>query len=331
MTMLSVWFWYGVLGLVTAVFLTGLSPYFLFPAFVAAILLLVQSRLRAPWDEIVLFLAALPALVIWLSLSALGEQVQGLALHPLFTIPAAFGAMTLVPLLAARPLSGARWTRALGAIGALAIVVAVAAGLQPAFSARAPQRLDIDFVDDHDVKQAKWVAETGATLPPGLRAAMPSFSHAPEPISPLLRQAAYSARAGALRFAVPAATIASKPQGRGRVVTLTLHASSNANRVVVVVPKDAALTHAQIYDKGFDPSKDSLNPAGTILVCATDDCRATTFTLTFADARPVTVTVGEQQYGLPADGAKLTAARPRTAVASQSGDTTIVFGKLTLP
>jgi hypothetical protein len=331
MTLLSVWFWYAVLGIVTAIFLTGLSPYFLFPAFVAALLLLMQSRLREPWSEIFLFLAALPALVIWLSLSALGEQVQGLALHPLFTVPAAFGAMTLLPLLAARPLSRERWLRALGAIGALAILAAAAAGLQPAFSARAPQRLSIDFVDDHDAKQAKWVAETIAPLPASLRAAMPSFAHKPEPISPLLRGAAFSAPAGALRFALPAATIASKPQGAGRVVTLTLHASSNANRVVVVVPKDAALTHAEIYGKGFDPSKDTLNPAGTILVCATDDCRTTAMTLTFADTKPVTLTVGEQQYGLPADGARLRAARPRAAVASQSGDTTIVFGKLTLP
>jgi hypothetical protein len=333
LTSLSVWFWYAGLGLVTAIFLPGLSPYFLFPALIASILLLVQSRLREPWGgmmgETALFLAALPALVIWLSLSAMGEQVQGLALHPLFTVPAAFGAMALLPLLAGRPLSRTGWARALTGFGVGAIVVAVVAGLQPAYSARSPQRLNIDFVDDHDAKQAKWVVETGAPLPASLRAAMP-FSHVAAPISPLLRQAAYSARAGTTRFAVPAASVVSKPAGQGRIVTLTLHASSNANRVVVVVPKDAALVRAELDGKSFIPSKDNLNPAGTILACVTDDCRNATFVLTFADSKPVTVTVGEQQYGLPADGAKLLAARPRNAIASQSGDTTIVFGTVML-
>ena len=329
MTAFSVWFWYAVLGLAAAIFLTGLSPYFLFPAIVAAVLLLVQSRLRAPSGEIALFVAALPALAIWLTLSAMGEQVQGLALHPLFTVPAAFGAMTLMPLLAARPLSRAGWMRMLIGFGTAAIAFAVVAGLMPTYSARSPQRLNIDFVDDHDANQAKWVAETGAKLPPSLRAVVP-FSQGAAPISPLLRQAAYSAPAGATRFAMPAATVADKPEGQGRLVTLTLHASSNANRVVVVVPKDAGLVRAGLDGRSFVPSPQSLNPAGTILACATDDCRTAVFTLVFANMKPVTVTIGEQQYGLPADGAKLAAARPRNAVASQSGDTTIVFGKLVL-
>ena len=55
-----------------------------------------------------------------------------------------------------------------------------------------------------------------------------------------------------------------------------------------------------------------------------------TVTLAFADRKPVTVTLGEQHYGIPKDGARFLAARPDSAVASQSGDTTVAFGTLKL-
>src|SRR3569832_2485174 len=65
LTALSIWLWIAVLGLVTAFFLTGLSPYFLFPTFIATILLAVQSRLDHPWSglwaELAIFVAALLA------------------------------------------------------------------------------------------------------------------------------------------------------------------------------------------------------------------------------------------------------------------------------
>ena len=333
MTALSVWIWIALLGLATALYVPGFSPYFLFPALIAAPLLLAQSRARGAWTgalgEAALFVAALPALAVWLALAAQTEQIQGLFLHPAFTVPAAMGAMTLLPLLAARPPSRRASVITLSVATAGAIVLAVVAGLMPAYSATAPQRLNIDFVDDHDAKQAKWVAETGAPLPASLRATMP-FSSDAAAISPLLRQPGYSAPAGDLRFALPAATVVSRPTGQGRIVTLTLHSSTNANRVVVVVPKDAGLVRVTLDGKVFVPSLGNLNPAGTIIVCATDDCRAMTVTLDFASRKPVAVTVGEQRYGLPADGVKLVAARPATAMASQSGDTTVVYGKLVL-
>ncbi len=114
MIALSVWTWMAGLGLLTALTVTGVSPYFLFPALIGSLLLLAQSRLRGAWSgpfgEAVIFLAALPALIVWLSIAAVAELVQGLALHPLFTVPVVFGAMTLLPLLASRPLTRRGWT-----------------------------------------------------------------------------------------------------------------------------------------------------------------------------------------------------------------------------
>lgn len=333
LTALSVWGWIAGLGLLAAVVLPGISPYFLFPGLIGAVLIFAQSFSSSAWKgaaaQLALLVAAIGALVVWLSLAAAGEMVQGLALHPIFTVPAALGGLTLLPLLAARPLARASFWRALGACAVVALGLAVTAGLQPAFSAASPQRLNVDFVDDHVAHKAVWAVETGAKLPQAFRAAAP-FSAKPVPVVPLLRQSAYVTPAGATRFAMPAVTVSSKAEGAGRVVTLAIAASQNANRVVAVIPKDAALVRATLDGKSFVPDPKSLNPVGTILACTTDDCRRMTVTLAFADKKPITVTIGEQHYGVPPDGARLVAARPATAVASQSGDTTVVFGTLKL-
>jgi len=332
LTALSVWLWIAVLGLIAAFFLPGLSPYFVFPAIVAAILLAVQSRLTHAWTgmwaELAIFVAALLPLLIWLSLSGAAESIQGLALHPLITITLAFGAMTLLPLITAHPLSRGAWRWAIIGVSAAAVIAAVAAGLQPAYSAMAPQRLNIVFVDDHVANKGEWAMDTGAPVPAEFRAVQP-FSDQAAQVSPLAFQKMYVAPAGATRFDPPSADAVIGPQGKGRVIVLTVHASDRANRVVVVVPKSAGLTKIDFRGKTFTPRPDSLLP-GTLIACVTDDCRSMRLKLTFATAARVDLTLGEQTYGLPEDGGKLARARPATTIPSQNGDNTIVFGKLTL-
>ncbi|HEV2682525.1 MAG TPA: M20/M25/M40 family metallo-hydrolase, partial [Rhodanobacter sp.] len=155
MTTLAVWFWIAGFGVVTAAFLPGLSPYFVFPALIAGVLLAAQAFAPDAWHgwlaTAALFVAALAMLVIWMPLVANGENIQGLVLHPTFTIPAALGLVVIVPLIAPPG-----WLRLAGASAIAAFVCAIVAGLEPAYSTIAPQRLDIDFVDDHIVDKATW-------------------------------------------------------------------------------------------------------------------------------------------------------------------------------
>jgi hypothetical protein len=333
MTALSVWGWFVVLAVVSAAFLPGLSPFFLFPALVGTVLLLVQSRLTAPWTgamaQLLILLAALLPLLIWLGLAGTGEIIQGLVLHPLFTVPAAFAALTVVPLLAAQPLSRSAWL--VGGVGAaaLALVVSIFAGLQPTYSAWQPQRLNVVFVDDHIANKAQWAIDTGARVPAPMRAIM-LFSDQPVQVTSLVFQKMYIAPAGATRFDMLSADAVIVPQGTGRVVTLRVHASDRADRVVVIVPRAAGLTRVEFRGKTFTPSPDALSPVGTVIACVTDDCRSMTVKLTFASRARTTFTLGEQDFGVPPDGARLVAARPVTAVRSQFGDNTVVFGRLTL-
>lgn len=334
LTALAVWGWMAVLAVVTAAFLPGLSPYFLFPALIGSVLLIAQSRLRGAWTggigEVAMLVAALLPLLIWMSLAAAAEAVQGLALHPLATIPMAFGAMTLLPLLAARPLSRQTWMRLSGGAAAVALVIAIVAGLQPAYTQASPQRLNLAWVDDHVANRGLWNADTGAPLPPSLRAAAPWRDERELP-TPVAFQKSFVAPAGATRFAVPTADITTANTGAGRTVMLTMHASAEASRVVVLVPKDAALTAITLNGKSFTLAAETLNPRGTLVACVTRDCANAMFTLTFANRTPVDLLVAEQRSGLPPDGAKLAKARPSNATAHQIGDTTIVFGKLRVP
>jgi hypothetical protein len=329
---LSVWFWFSGLAVVTAALLPGLSPYFLFPALIASVLLLIQSRLPGAWTgvsgDIALVLAAVPALVIWLSLTATGETVQGLSLHPLFTVPAAFAVISLLPLAPSLRLSRSAWFGSFGAAGLAALAVAIVAGTQPAFSAIAPQRLDITLVDDHIDNKAVWIADTRAPLPPSVRAAAP-FSAKPGKAYSTSFGSDWFAPAGAPRYIPPTATVATVPEGAGRRVTLTLHGSNQTNEMALMVPNTAGLKWFEIGGIRSAVNSDA-SPRGTIIGCATEDCRNQTITLDLATNKPVDITLMEQRFGLPPDGQKIAAARPKEAVASQSGDTVMVLKRLTI-
>ncbi|MGZ5922070.1 MAG: M20/M25/M40 family metallo-hydrolase, partial [Rhizomicrobium sp.] len=77
------WLWFAGFAVVAAWALPGLSPYFLFPSLVAAAAL--------PFG--ITWVPALASLLIWIQLTAAAEPLMGLAVTPLFTLPAAVGLM----------------------------------------------------------------------------------------------------------------------------------------------------------------------------------------------------------------------------------------------
>ena len=73
------WLWFAVLGVITAATLPGLSPYFVFPALVAAVLLLATARRgwTNDWGQAALFVSALAAFVIWIGLVVSRRNADG--------------------------------------------------------------------------------------------------------------------------------------------------------------------------------------------------------------------------------------------------------------
>ncbi|HKU66132.1 MAG TPA: M20/M25/M40 family metallo-hydrolase [Rhizomicrobium sp.] len=300
---IACWLWLAGLAILCAIWAPGLTPYFLFPALVAASLLWARAR------NLALFIAALAGLVIWLGLNQGGEAIMGLRLHPLFTVTAAFALLPLLPLLTAAKGKGPAAVLSL----VLAVGLAVAAGLQPAYSRFAPQRLNLRYVES--AGKAWWLADPVPRLPQSLRAAA-QFS----PVPRRMVETGYVAPAGVARYPAPSASVTRL----GDIVTLDLKAEGDG--VVLDVPADAKLRAATVG--GITVLE---HEKRTAIVCSTPDCGSVRMILRLGSSRPVMLDLRAYRSGLPPEGAKLLAARASLAVPSQGGDRTVLAAKIAIP
>jgi hypothetical protein len=234
---------------------------------------------------------------------------MGLRLHPLFTVSAAFALIALLPLLAK--------ARHLGVFAILslipAVVLAAVAGMQPAFSNTAPERLNLGYVE-RDGK-AWWLADPVPRLPAGLRAAA-AFSAQPE----RLLQRAYVAPAGPARHPAPQVTVARKDDA------VILDMAVDGESIGLLVPAEAKLRAVTIGGVTTQLS------GGTVsITCGTPDCASTPITLKPDSSARLELTLFAYRHGLPPEGAKLLKARPSWAVPDRRGDITAKVAKIVIP
>jgi hypothetical protein len=303
---IACWLWLAALAIGCAIWLPGATPYFLFPALVGAPLLLATVRSgRGP----ALFIAALPALLIWIGFAAIGEQLMELRLHEMFTASAALGLIAILPLL--------REARGLGVSCALslaaALVLAAVAGLMPAYSSAAPERLNLRYVE-RDGK-AWWIADPVQRLPDALRTAA-QFSD----IVKHLPATGYVAASGAARFPTPSARVTRQ----GNDVTLDLNAPGDG--VNLLLPERAGLRSVTIggIEAAAEGQVESIN-------CATPDCGRMQLTLHLGTPAPFEILLRSLRHGLPPQGMAVVKARSPDAVPSQAGDTSVLIGKIAVP
>jgi hypothetical protein len=274
------------------------------------------------------------ALIVWIALVCSGETLMGLRLHELFTIPAAFGLMTGVSLLAARPMDRAAWAVLTVLVAAASVGCAVLQGLAQPYSAETPQRVNIAYFENGSA-QARWIADTswkgvGTEPIPASLIKAGGLKLDADAYAGLALGSAYAGNAGAPRYPLPTASVVGdSKQGGNRVVTLAFNGSAEASAMMLRIPKEAKLLTLDfrgqhlIAPKGWSGS--------TRLGCVSRDCRDMRVTLTLGNSGPLSFAFGEQRYGLAAFGAALKAARPNTAMASQSGDSVILANTLKLP
>jgi hypothetical protein len=298
------WLWLALLAVVCAIWAPGVTPYFLFPCLVAAPVLLF-----ARGSDLALLIAAVAALLVWLAFNQGSEAIMGLKLHPLFMVTAAFGLITLLPLLAK--------ARHLGVSAALSLVVAVVlaavAGMQPAFSSTAPQRLNLAYVEREG--KAWWLADSVPRLPQALRAAA-EFSAQPK----RLLQLAYVAPAGSARQPAPQATVTRT----GDTVTLVL--KTQGEGVGLLIPAKAKLRVVTIGEVTTPVAEGPLS-----ITCGTPDCANAQIALRLDSSEPLDLTLYAYAHGLPPEGAKLFKARPSWAVPDRGGDRSVWMTKIAVP
>jgi hypothetical protein len=260
-----------------------------------------------------------------MTFAALGEDLMGLFLHVLFTVPVAFAVLPLIPVVAQHPLSRRVWSIMCVAAAVCAVAGAVVSGTRPPFSAAAPQRLNISFVDDHITGRALWAADPQGPLPQAVRGAAP-FSSAREPHSFLPHLGGHTASAGEVRFAPPSlAVVAAADDGNTRRIRVQLEGAREAHSLTLIVPTASHLRNVEIGGNAIPTSGDEIRP--TVIHCVGADCIGKEISLTLARKGAVDLLVAEQRYGLPDDGAVLLAARGATGTPSRGGDTTIILAK----
>jgi hypothetical protein len=332
---LGVWLFFGAVALIAAAFLPGLSPYYLFPALIAAPLVLAQAFLPRAWTgptaQWILLVASVPALILWIGLAINAEQIEGLSLHPLVTIPLATALATLVPVLARQQLSHVARFGSAAVAFVIALGFAIWGGLVPTYTEMKPQRLNISYVENDLDHRALWAATARPLgLPASLRA-VANFSAQPAVIDPTSYFMANAAPAGVPHMTPPTADVRIEKGMLGlRRVTLALH-GGNANQVVLVVPHAAWMKAIQIDGKRFDVPGEWEALPREIVDCSTDDCASKEITLELGAKKPVNIVLISQHYSVPPAGAKFQAARPKTAIVSQSGDTTVLISQVKIP
>ena len=303
---IACWLWLAGLAIACAIWMPGATPYFLFPSLVAAPLLLATVR---GGREVALFLAALPALVIWIGFAAIGEQLMGLLLHEMFTVSVGLGLIAVLPLLRKMQGFGLSCTLSLAA----ALVLAVVAGLLPAYSGTAPERLNLHYVERDGM--AWWVADPVTHLPDALRAAArfsDTVQHTP--------MTGYTAPAGGARLSAPNARVSRQ----GGDVTLDLNAPGDA--VALLIPEEAGLKSLSIA--GLEAPAEGRVGA---ISCVTPDCGHGRMTLHLSTSAPFDILLRAITRGLPREGASLLKARAPAGVPSQGGDVTMRIRKITVP
>jgi hypothetical protein len=335
----AAWLWMAGLGVITAATLPGISPYFTFPSFIAAILMLATSRTKNGWSgiagQIALSISAFCALIVWEALVCSGETLMGLSLHELFTVPAAFALLTLVPLLAVRPMSRGVWSGMIAVCMVVAIGCSIAQGLQPPYSPASPQRVNIIYFQK-DQDAPKWIAASawkarGTEQIPAAMIKGAGFAFDKNAYGGLGLGTAYVAPAkGTPTYQLPSATILSDTKsGSTRTVHIAIRASSETNEILFRIPKEAQLQSVALRGQSYSPPKDW--SGDTMLECSSRDCRDLDVTLTLGSTAALTFDFGEQRYGLPPFGDVVKTLRPNTAFSSQSGDGVILANSLKLP
>jgi hypothetical protein len=305
------WLWLSALGVAAAIFAPGLSPYFIFPAMVAALLMVLSVRFGR---GLALFLSAFAAMLIWIGFAAGGEEIMGLRAHFLFTLPVVFGLMALLPLIRASAMGQGARAASLFLSLFIALGAAIAAGFEPAYSPQKPEPLNLRYVEKDE---NAWVlADPVAHLPPALRATA-DFSDEPEQVE-VAR--GYSALAGNTQFTAPYAGVSR----RGHIINLELYGSRMADGMALIVP--GGLKSVTVAGLRMPA------PSGQVIInCATRDCARAPVSLEFSGAMPGRILLVEQRYGLPAKLDPVKRARPGWTAPFGGGDMTAIAADLMVP
>jgi hypothetical protein len=334
----GVWMWWVLLGVIVGWISPGMSYVIQVPAG-AAVLAALPAAARqkesagAQWFAAVAPLAAAaivgfaPLILIY---PALGNRV--------LVALAVLVALVLTPLLPlCVDLSGAEGLMAVSMPGVPVLVAGLAAfvaAIVPAYSAQAPEHVNLQLWQDGDSGKAQWVVEpASARLPEPIRLAA-AFHAARTGEVPWGRGAGFLADAPAMQYGAPTFTVQdSAMAGVKRSFVALLRSERGAPSATVMFPADSGVEEMRVENVPVQAESPHLRAyfnGWFVYSCPAMPVKGVELSFLVPAGRAITVMVLDRSYGLPDDGKFLVNARPLTAAPSGAGDTTVISRRVEL-
>jgi Peptidase family M28 len=262
---------------------------------------------------------------IWFLYTALGDVIL-----PGIAILLALMLAVLSPAIAS---ADEATQQGLGNLAGLVTIIAAAIAFAvPAYSIRAPQRVNFQYWLDGDAHRGKWLAGTNSQRLPDWLAAAANFKKQPQTEFPWEFSPRFSADAPSLDMAPPELTVVGSETTQG-VVRYHIRVASprGAPKCTVFLPPSSGVSGieigGQMLPKPFGhvlPYLDYWLHGWKMMEDVTMPAEGVDISFNAPNAAPLEAYVIDESYALPTEGAFLRTARPADATTSDDGDTTIV-------
>jgi Peptidase family M28 len=209
-----------------------------------------------------------------------------------------------------------------------------AAIVVPAYSAKAPEHLNIEFAQDADTGNAQWIVQPDSgRLPEAIRLAA-TFRGPVRGAFPWDFHPSFVSEAPHNDLAPPTFTILEASGGAGlRSYRTLLRSERGAPYAAILFPPGSGVESARMSGQPLEPVAPEIRSyfnGWTIYACPAMPAAGVEISFSVPLGKPVEVSAADQSYGLPPDGKFLANARPFTATPSQDGDITIVTRRVQL-
>jgi hypothetical protein len=341
----GVWFWWALFSLIAPVVGVGVSYILLIPTAAAGVsvlpcLLRRFNRFDGAFEGWAVMAPQAASGLLGFPLALL--LYDGLGNEALPAI-AAFVALLFTPVLplcvdflSTRSIRGVAffWIPTV-----VALATAFGAVLLPAYSAAAPERVNIEYWKDADTGRSQWILlPASGRLPEPIRLAA-AFEPAPKGPFPWDSGPAFLAHAPAVDIPAPTFTIlASTPNAGERRYRALLRSERGAPVVMALFPpradsSEASVTQVSMNGQNvqFDAGRSNRYlPGWKIYRCITTPAEGVEISFAVPSGEAIEVYAVDASYALPPEGKFLQSARPVTATPAQDGDVTIVSRRVQL-
>jgi Peptidase family M28 len=334
----GVWAWLALIAVLTSRLAPGLSYLALLPVCLAALaglpFTLRRKEAAAGSSLIVLLPLAAAAIIGYRPLVLLYDAFGNRGL-PLATLLVALLLTSLAPLCAdVRELPGLRGQLFLWVPAAAVAASAFAAAVVPAYSAKAPERLNMEYWQETDTGVSQWIVQSDSgALPEPIRLAA-NFRRAPQGALPWSSHPSFVATAPRVDLAPPTFTVLESSQaGARRSYRTLLRSERGAPFAAALFPPLADIESVRMGDQPLPPEASRIRDfynGWTAYSCPAMPPGGIEISFSVPIGKPIEISAVDQTYGLPAEGAFLLNSRPLTATPFQNGDVTIVSRRVQL-